>query len=79
MSLTKDIKNFIFPIFSTVIASIILFILLSISEVNTLTSRVDALEKSDGYNSVKLDQIQKKVDDIHWYLIEKNDRINNKR
>ncbi|MEA2036395.1 MAG: hypothetical protein U9O94_02725 [Nanoarchaeota archaeon] len=75
MSLTSDLKKFLFTVFATIVASIILFMLLSLSEIGSIDTRVNALEKSSDGNTLKLDQIHKKVDDIHWYLIEKNDKI----
>ena len=62
-------------IVTTVVASTILFMLLSLGEIGQLGSRVNALEKNEDKHMIQLDKIYQKVEVIHWYLIEKNDKV----
>ena len=75
MSFTNDMRKAIIAIITTVIASVVLFVMLSLGEIAPIKVRVQALEGGVDARSIQLDAIYKKVDDIHWYLIKKNDRI----
>jgi len=75
MSFTSDMRKAVMAIVTTVVASTILFMLLSLGEIGQLGSRVNALEKNEDKHMIQLDKIYQKVEVIHWYLIEKNDKV----
>ena len=76
MSFTKDMKNLFITIIGLVVASMVIMVISSIGRIDRVDARVDSIENSIHDNTIKLNKIGKQIDDIHWFLIKKNDKIN---
>lgn len=76
MSFTKDMKNLFITIIGLVVASMVIMVISSIGRIDRVDARVDSIENGIHDNTIKLNRIGKQIDDIHWFLIKKNDKIN---